>query len=78
MFFKSIVNRVNLISFIILALLPLSFIAGRFYADLSITLIAIIFLLNINKHLFKKIFFKFLFCYFLFNFNLLYYIIFIL
>jgi len=74
MLFKKIINYLNIFSFTLLILLPFSYIVGPFLSDLSISLIGLIFLLNLNKKNYKKylsnyFFYAFLFIYFYFVFT---------
>ena len=74
MLFRRIINYLNIFSFTLLILLPFAYIAGPFLSDLSICLIGLIFLLNLNKKNYKKylsnyFFYAFLFIYFYFVFT---------
>ena len=66
MYWKNIINQINAFGFGVIILLPILFIIGTTIADIGISLLAIIFLLNLNAINIKKYFFNYFFPPFLF------------
>ena len=54
MYFNYIVNKINIFGFCIFAILPILFVIGASIADIGISILSLIFLLNLNKQNFKK------------------------